>query len=475
MTLLAFGPFTIDPRSGELHREGTLVALPPQPFRLLLALLERPGELVTREELRQKVWDDGTFVDYERGLNFCVLQVRTALGDDAKSPRYIETLPKRGYRFIAPCQVIEPEPLPPTVHRQPPTPPPARAPYAVAASALLVMALVFVAWQRRASVPAPLGRASVPLSATSPAAHDAYLRGRQLWQDGSTPAVKASVDALHEAVRLEPRFVLAHIGLAESLHTLAMRERITPRDAATGIRLASGQALRLAPAFAPSHATSAMLHFWYDWNWDAAEASFRRAIRLDPNATGALHDHGWLLITQGSWDDGIAEIRRAQELDPLSPRANAHVAWAYIYTRQYARAVTEAKRALALDAQFGEAYVCLENAHLLSGDYASAAAARQHRRGTKEVVVDPKAYWTRELARDAANRVNAADATRDPYGVAAALAMAGEREQALVWLARAKEQRSTAFPLAGVDPKLAALHGDARFARLLDGVGLRVF
>jgi DNA-binding winged helix-turn-helix (wHTH) protein len=99
--MIRFGPFTLDAQSGELRRDGELVPLAPQPFRLLLALASRPGELVTREELRQQVWDDGTFVDFERGLNFCVLQARTALGDDAKQPAYIETLPKRGYRFVA--------------------------------------------------------------------------------------------------------------------------------------------------------------------------------------------------------------------------------------------------------------------------------------------------------------------------------------------------------------------------------------
>src|SRR5690349_24900353 len=93
---LAFGPFTLDLRPSELRRDGVAVALAPQPARLLATLVSRAGELVTRDELRERVWGRDTFVDFERGLNFCVLQVRTALGDDAKRPTYIETLPKRG-------------------------------------------------------------------------------------------------------------------------------------------------------------------------------------------------------------------------------------------------------------------------------------------------------------------------------------------------------------------------------------------
>ena len=97
-----FGPFEADLATGELRQEGRLVALQQQPFRLLQALLQRPGELVTRDELRRVLWDDGTFVGFERGLTSAMRKVREALGDTAGSPTYIETLQGRGYRFIAP-------------------------------------------------------------------------------------------------------------------------------------------------------------------------------------------------------------------------------------------------------------------------------------------------------------------------------------------------------------------------------------
>ncbi len=103
-----FGPFELDPRTGELHANGAHVVLSEQPLRLLLALLDRPGQLVTRDELRQRLWPDDTFVDFEHGLNAAVRRVRDALGDSADSPRYVETLPRRGYRFVA---EIEPGPV----------------------------------------------------------------------------------------------------------------------------------------------------------------------------------------------------------------------------------------------------------------------------------------------------------------------------------------------------------------------------
>ncbi len=98
---LVFGPFEVNAASGELFKNGSRVRLPKQPFQILLALLEQPGELVTREQLLAKVWSEGTFVDFEHGLNAAMNRLRQSLGDSAEKPRYIETVPGRGYRFIA--------------------------------------------------------------------------------------------------------------------------------------------------------------------------------------------------------------------------------------------------------------------------------------------------------------------------------------------------------------------------------------
>jgi DNA-binding winged helix-turn-helix (wHTH) protein len=96
----AFGPFVLDVRTGELWKGSVRLRVPDQSIEVLKALLERPGELVTREELRQRLWPDDTFVDFEQGLNGIVRRLRDALGDSADGPKFIETLPRRGYRFI---------------------------------------------------------------------------------------------------------------------------------------------------------------------------------------------------------------------------------------------------------------------------------------------------------------------------------------------------------------------------------------
>jgi DNA-binding winged helix-turn-helix (wHTH) protein len=98
-----FGLFEVDLQTAELRRGGRrLRRLPPQPFDVLRALLARPGEVVSREGLRRRLWGERVFVDFERSLNFCIRRLRLGLDDDARRPRFVETIPTRGYRFIAP-------------------------------------------------------------------------------------------------------------------------------------------------------------------------------------------------------------------------------------------------------------------------------------------------------------------------------------------------------------------------------------
>src|SRR5215470_6657121 len=163
--VMRFGVFELDFRSGELRKGGVLVKLQQQPFKVLALLVTHPGDIVTREELRCQIWGGDTFVDFDQGLNFCIKQIRAALGDQADTPRYVETLPRRGYRFIAPLERREltpppeaaamtssenlagvPRPLlfpqPPEVNRSPARPVPSRTPVSrrtAAAVALLAL------------------------------------------------------------------------------------------------------------------------------------------------------------------------------------------------------------------------------------------------------------------------------------------------------------------------------------------------
>src|SRR5882762_7903307 len=98
---IRFGAFEVDLRTGEMRKHGIKIKLQEQPLQILLQLLEHPGEVVTREELQKRIWPADTFVDFDHGLYSAIQRLRDALGDTAETPRYVETLPRRGYRFIA--------------------------------------------------------------------------------------------------------------------------------------------------------------------------------------------------------------------------------------------------------------------------------------------------------------------------------------------------------------------------------------
>src|SRR6266699_3802779 len=110
-TILRFDVFELDSAAGELRRQGDRVKLPPQPFRVLELLVRHGGEVLTRADIRERIWSDA-FVDFEQGLNFCIRQIREVLGDTADAPRFVETLPRRGYRFLLPVETppaVEPK------------------------------------------------------------------------------------------------------------------------------------------------------------------------------------------------------------------------------------------------------------------------------------------------------------------------------------------------------------------------------
>ncbi len=165
--LARFGAFEVDLDSGELRKSGVRISLQEQPFQLLAALLERPGELVTREELRQRLWPADTYVDFDRSLNKAASKLREALGDHAETPRFIETIPRRGYRFVAPVEStggevkpeIPPPPAPVTRLRWPSP--------ALAGVALVLLAAAGLAlWLLRSRIDRPVAYLrAIPLTA----------------------------------------------------------------------------------------------------------------------------------------------------------------------------------------------------------------------------------------------------------------------------------------------------------------------
>src|SRR5262245_770242 len=194
--VLRFGAFELDRRSGELRKDGLRVRLQEQPLRILEALLDSPGEPVTREVLRQRLWPDDTFVDFDSGLNRAINRLRAALGDEADNPRFVETLERRAYRFIAP--VAAPEAVPPAPSSEPAEVPPRRPRRlarwlggAAAAVALVALSISFAPALRRAA--ASTGRIPIRSLAVLPLANLTGDPGQDYFSDGMTDALITSL------------------------------------------------------------------------------------------------------------------------------------------------------------------------------------------------------------------------------------------------------------------------------------------
>src|SRR5262245_32659133 len=153
-----FGVFELDLVAGELRKGSARVPLAEQPLRLLELLVERPGEVVTRDQLRDRLWGADTFVDFEHGLNAAIKRLRDALGDSAEHPHFIETVPKRGYRFIAAVDGTSAPGAPAPDAAAAPAPPKRRAAWPVAAVVCVSAAAVAAAWwvAARHDAPAPV-------------------------------------------------------------------------------------------------------------------------------------------------------------------------------------------------------------------------------------------------------------------------------------------------------------------------------
>jgi DNA-binding winged helix-turn-helix (wHTH) protein/Tfp pilus assembly protein PilF len=476
-----FGDFQIDLDAELVSRDGIRIPLAPQPYRLLHYLLHSRGRVVNREELKHLLWDEGTFVDFDRSLNFCVLQLRQALADDARSPEYIETVPRKGYRFIAEVTPLpETEPLPAR---------PAGRRIAIAAGvvALIVMfaaALVQNAERARSANSADASRheplVSRPKTRHDPRAFEEYLRGRAAIARRTAADIEAGALHLQRAVAIEPAFASAHASLAETWRLLQNFRRIPAPVAGERIGAEANAALRLDPDLAAAHSVAGMWRFYYVWDFAGAERELALALRMNPSDGGARHDYGWLLIARGRSNAGVEQIRRAQELDPLSLRANIDVAWACTYAGRYDEAIAEALRTLGLNREYEEAHRCLQQTYELQGNYAAAVNEVQRRLQTAGKAAEWNALATLP-PREALRRVHeqqlasmlSAGPAADPYVIAQQLAWLGRDREAWPWLDRALEHRSSSLPMVAADPMLASLRNTPRFQELVRRVGVR--
>ncbi|MEM8934546.1 MAG: winged helix-turn-helix domain-containing protein, partial [Acidobacteriota bacterium] len=360
-----FDGFSFDPSSGEVRTapDAPVTVLRPQVAALLTHLCARAGEVVPRDELIAALWQD-RHVDAEQGLNQCVRQLRHALGDDAAAPRFVETLPRRGYRLIA-SPLSEPETGPVADAGTSAAGEPASVPsdvpieatrgvrrriLAVAAGMFLAALIVGIALRVHGALDsAPSGlrpEAVARLDAPSGPAREPFLAGRyHLRKRLDSPAMRRAAERFREAVLLAPDHGPSWAGLAEAsagIWDLSATER---REASH----AAARAVALAPRSADSHLQRGRVALWVEHDWDRAEEALRRALAIDPRIPWAREELSLVLMLVGRHDEAAVEVWRAVETDSASSLGLCDAAMILLNTGHYDQALVAADRLEALE------------------------------------------------------------------------------------------------------------------------------
>jgi DNA-binding winged helix-turn-helix (wHTH) protein/tetratricopeptide (TPR) repeat protein len=439
--VLRFGAFELDRRTGELRRSGRRLHLTPQAFQLLALLAGRPGELVTRDEIREALWPGGTFVEADTAVNACVSQIRAALSDKPSSPRFVETLPRRGYRFVAPVEVVEPAVSRSTVEpaRSAEVVAPAGDPVWRSRRALGMAAALVAGVAALVVVAAASGTRGGPfarlVSGRSLEALQKYERARTGLEDGSPRELADRVRFFETAIKLSPDFAEAYAGLADARLILATYRSEPPSFAYAAAKAAAAKALALDPDLGDAHAAYATAVLLLEWNWDAAARHFARGLATAPGSSRVHHWYARYLTALGRHDEARAHARRAASLAPTSPSAGTYLGVASFYAGDLDGARRHCQRAADLMPEFVPARQCL--AALAQPDTSVAAMP--------DLVLQP-----------------AIDAVRQ-----------GDVAGALDRLQRAANQHADALVFASVQPGLKGLQGEPRFQSVLERVGLR--
>lgn len=629
--LFEFGPFQLDPPERLLLCEGKPVSLPPKAFDLLLALVDRSGHLVEKDELLRTVWPSA-FVE-EGNLAVTVSLLRKALSDDRDHHKYIETVSKRGYRFVAEVKRHDEGTLV-IAGAGKPDQPGSRAVsldalstgagwperqknkwvwvWAYSAAAISILALLAIsillreARQAQAAEGAPvrtlavlplqtlstntadtylglgmadavitklantgkiivrptsaiqkyvgtqltpqsIGRAqgvdavldgriqrsgdrvrvTVQLirvqdgqqlwadtfdrqftdtfaledalaamaaqslrlhltgeetrrfnkrSTENPDAYDAYMKGRYFWNKRTESGLRKGLEYFRQAIRLDPGFADANVGVADSYATLGLYSVLPPKRAFPTAKDAATRALQMDDSLAAAHATLGFIHFYYDWDASASAAEFRRALTENPDYAMAHSWYGESLAAKGEYSQAMAEAQRAIQDDPLSLIVGSNAGWTFALAHHYDQAVDTLKKTIDIDPNFPRTHFRLGQVYEMHGQYAMAIPEFEN--AVRLSGGDPYYEGSLGHAYAASGNTRRARAVLQnlqsrvrqqyvpPYAIALIYAGLGDKDQALHCLQSAVEDRSTSMVFLRSDPEMMDLRSDPRFAQL---------
>jgi TolB-like protein/DNA-binding winged helix-turn-helix (wHTH) protein/Flp pilus assembly protein TadD len=320
--------------------------------------------------------------------------------------------------------------------------------------------------------------ASKAIRAVNRAAYEDYLRGRYFWNKRTVEGYEKAIEYFRQAIQKDPKDAQAYSGLADAYALLGSTPNpvVARKEAMSQARAAALQALDLDESLAEAHTSLAFVKMHYDWDWAGAQAEFKRAIALNPAYPTAHHWYAYYLTAVGRPQAALEEIRLAQQLDPLSVIINTDVGDMMFYAGQLRGTIQQAQRALEIDPRFSLAHFLLGRAYAQKGEYERSIAeleqaaelSQGHPWSVCELAAVNAMAGNKAKARELLKQVPTHGEDETAYCVASTYAALGDKDKAFAWLETAYEQRSGSLILLRVDPSIALLHSDSRFAMLAE-------
>jgi DNA-binding winged helix-turn-helix (wHTH) protein/Tfp pilus assembly protein PilF len=427
--IIRFGIFEINLAAAELRKKGARIKLQEQPFQVLAALLRRPGEIVTKEELKEKIWADDTFVDFDHSLSTAVNKIREALGDSATSPRFIETVPRRGYRFIggatvAPGDGASGDAAPGDAVAVPTETPTATIgsrrwwAWGLAAVALVALVVFGISARRHLAEPAPPAPAG---------------QGR--------PSNNAEANGYFSKAQLFMGFGLHGYAALAALYLHHGRKELVPREIE--------KALKLNPRDIDAKHWLATYH-WYSGDSVTARKLERENLAQSTRFFPAQMVLGELARQEGDWEASIREHAKVLEYDPQNGFVLEFLAWTYMDAGDLAKARQILDR-LRPDDRRSFRNRAVEALLLALEGKRDEAARAMDIEVLKYIELNPLFTLTGAEFH----------------------AVMGNKPQALEWLERAVRYGDERAQWFARDPALESIRGEPRFQQILDSIATR--
>jgi DNA-binding winged helix-turn-helix (wHTH) protein/Tfp pilus assembly protein PilF len=467
------GEWQVAPPLNLLVRGDEQVRLEPRVMDVLVHLAERANGVVSKEELIEHVWKGRHVAD--DALSVAIYSLRKSLGDDARRPRYVETVSRRGYRLIAPVQPATGAATP--IHTAAPwraeAPRPRRYSWpAVAATAVLALSAASAIWMLTA---ARHGRHVPPAEA-----HEAYLRGRYFLDQRSIRGWRQALEQFERAVALDPQDPAAQAGLADTYSAMSDFGVASPAEMRPRAMRAAQRALELDPRSAEGRAALGRVQFLFDWDFAAAERSLVQAVALDPDYMPAHQAMAWLKSARGQHAEAVAAAQRALQLDPVNTARYTELAWVLALGGRHGEALREIERALQLNPRSAEAYLMKGWACEVAGQADAAFAA--YREGLRLIGVPEASLQRIDAEYRAAGLAGCYRGWLNGRGGGTLMsdtrraqlyARIGELDRAIESLEHAYQKREGALAWVNVEPSFQPLRSDARFQQIAVRVGHR--